>query len=393
LWRRLDDGTGMELILHGLLAQLYSTGGAIVHDVVPFLFVLMVVVFVHEMGHYLVGRWCGIGVKAFSVGFGPEIVGFTDRTGTRWKLSAIPLGGYVRFVGDEDAAGTPSGETAETLTDAESAVAFANQSVGKRAATVFAGPAFNILLTMIVFSVFLGIYGRMVADPMVAQVRPGSPAAEAGFQPGDRFLGVDGNSVSTFSDVQRYVSLRAGEPIHFKMERDGRSIDLVATPRLEEETDPLGNKVKMGVVGVINNESVGNFRRIRYGPLEAMGEGAKETGSIILRTGQFFRGLVAGREDRCQLGGPVKIATMAGQAASLGFSWLVQLTAMLSIGIGLLNLLPLPPLDGGHLFFYLIEAVRRRPVPLGVQEAFFRAGAFIVFCFMAFALWNDLFAC
>jgi len=379
--------------MYGVMTQLYGFGGGLLHDIVPFLFVLTVVVFVHEMGHYLVGRWCGIGVKAFSVGFGPELIGFTDRTGTRWKLAAIPLGGYVRFVGDEDMAGTPDADASDGLSDEEKAVAFANQPVWKRAATVFAGPAFNILLTFLVFSLFLGIYGRMIADPIVAEVRPGMPAAAAGFEPGDRFLSVDGNRVTTFADVQRYVSMRAGEPIRFTMERGGRTVDLVATPKLEEQKDPLGNKIKIGVIGVVNNQDVGNFRRIHYGPFAAVSEGAKETGSIIVRTGQFLGGLVAGRQDRCQLGGPVKIATMAGEAASLGFGWLVQLTAMLSIGIGLLNLLPLPPLDGGHLLFHLIEAAFARPVPIRVQEAIFRAGAFIVFCFMAFALWNDLFAC
>lgn len=379
--------------MDGILAQLYAMGGHVVHDIVPFLFVLTVVVFVHELGHYLVGRWCGIGVDAFSIGFGPEIAGFTDRSGTRWKLSAIPLGGYVKFVGDEDVASMPGEEAVGQLTAEQKAVAFVNQSVWKRAATVFAGPAFNILLTMVVFSVFLGVYGRMIADPMVAEVRPGSPAAVAGFEPGDRFLAVDGQKVTTFSDVQRYVSVRAGRPIHFTMERDGHKVDLVATPKATEETDPLGNKVKIGIIGVVNNRDVGNFRRIHYTPLEAVGQGINETGFVIARTGQFFQGLVKGREDRCQLGGPVKIATMAGEAASLGFGWLIQLTAMLSIGIGLLNLLPLPPLDGGHLLFYLLEGVGRRPVPIGVQEAFFRVGFLLVLGFMLFAVWNDLFGC
>lgn len=383
----------MELILDGILTQLYAIGGHLLRDIVPFFFVLTVVVFVHELGHYLVGRLCGIGVQAFSVGFGPELVGFTDRSGTRWKLSAVPLGGYVKFVGDDDAMSTPDGDATSGLTEAEKSIAFVNQTVWKRAATVFAGPAFNILLTVVVFAVFLGLYGRMVADPMVAEVQPGSPAAEAGFRPGDRFLEVDGHPVSTFSDVQRYVSGRAGEPIHFTMERDGRDVDLVAAPKETESTDPLGNKVKIPIIGVVNTEEAGNFRRIEYTPVGAVVESLRETGYIVLRTGQFFQRFFTGREDRCQLGGPVKIATMAGQAASLGFGWLVQLTAMLSIGIGLLNLVPLPPLDGGHLFFYLVEAVRRRPVPVGVQEAFFRVGFFVVLGFMAFAMWNDLFGC
>lgn len=373
------------------VSYLFGSHSLLIGTIVPFLFVLTVVVFVHEMGHYLVGRWCGIGVKAFSVGFGPELIGFTDRKGTRWKLSAIPLGGYVKFVGDEGVASAP-GE-AESLSDAEKAVAFHHQSVWKRAATVFAGPAFNILLTIAILAVFFSLYGRVVADPMVAEVRPGSPAAVAGFEPGDRFLTVDGEKVATFSDVQRYVSGRAGDPIRFTVERGGRDVPLTATPELVEQTDPLGNKVKIAVIGVVNDEALGKFRVIEYGPLESVHQAVLESGFIIGRTGEFFSRLVSGREDKCQLGGPVKIATMAGQAASRGFSWLVQLTAMLSIGIGLLNLFPLPPLDGGHLVFYTAEAVLGRPVPAAVQEIFFRVGFLAVMGFMAFVLFNDIFVC
>ncbi|WP_420962017.1 M50 family metallopeptidase [Brucella sp. IR073] len=376
-----------------VVSYLFGSNSLLIGTIVPFLCVLTVVVFVHEMGHYLVGRWCGIGVRAFSVGFGPELIGFTDRKGTRWKLSAIPLGGYVKFVGDEGVASSPSEAAEQGLTESERAVAFHTQPVWKRAATVFAGPAFNILLTIVILSVFLGLYGRVVADPMVAEVRPGSPAAVAGFVPGDRFLAVDGEKVDTFSDVQRYVSIRAGDPIRFTVERDGKEVTLTATPEMLEQTDPLGNKVKMGVIGVVNNEALGKFRVIEYGPVESVKQAVLETGFIIGRTGEFFTRFFAGREDKCQLGGPVKIATMAGEAASRGFSWLVQLTAMLSIGIGLLNLFPLPPLDGGHLVFYAAEAALRRPVPVAVQEVFFRVGFLTVMGFMAFVLFNDIFVC
>lgn len=375
-----------------IFSYLFGSQSLLVGTLIPFIFVLTVVVFVHEMGHYLVGRWCGIGVKAFSIGFGPEIVGFNDRSGTRWKLCAIPLGGYVKFVGDENAASAPTGNVS-SLSEDERAVAFETAALWKRAATVFAGPAFNLLLTVVIFAAFFLLYGRMVADPMVAEVRPDSPAAVAGFQPGDRFVSVDGQPVVTFSDVQRYVSTRAGEQIRFVIERDGRDVALVATPELLEQTDPLGNSIRMGVIGVVNNNEVGNFRRIEYGPLESVGEAFRETGYIIGQTGKFFGRFFAGREDKCQLGGPVKIANMAGQAASRGFDWLVQLTAMLSIGIGLLNLFPLPPLDGGHLLFYGVEAVTRRPLPDSVKEIFFRIGFFAVMGFMAFVFWNDLFAC
>ena len=375
-----------------LLHTLFGTQSVLIGTILPFLIVLTVVVFVHEMGHYLVGRWCGIGVKAFSIGFGPELIGFNDRKGTRWKLSAILLGGYVKFAGDEGVTSSTSTDV-EKMSAAERSVAFHTQPVWKRAATVFAGPAFNILLTIVIFSVFFALYGKMVADPMVAEVRPGGPAAIAGFQPGDRFLSVDGDKIETFSDVQRHVSARAGDALNFVVERAGQEVRLTATPELSEQQDALGNTIKVAVIGVVNSQELGNFRRIEYGPIESVGQAVRESGFIIARTGQFFGRFFAGREDKCQLGGPVKIATMAGQAASQGVDWLIQLTAMLSIGIGLLNLFPLPPLDGGHLVFYAAEAIIGRPVKPVVQELFFRAGFFLVLGFMGFVVFNDLFAC
>jgi regulator of sigma E protease len=379
--------------LNEFLHAFTSTDGILLGTLVPFLFVLTVVVFVHEMGHYLVGRLCGIGVKAFSVGFGPELLGFTDRHGTRWKLCAVPLGGYVKFVGDMSATSSPTESDVAALSEAERRVAFHTQPVWKRAATVFAGPLFNFLLTIAVFAVLFTAYGRYVAEPMVATVTAGSPAEEAGILPGDRFVSVDGVKVETFSDVQRLVSGRAGDAITFVMLRDGREVTIVATPRLMEQQDALGNKIQVAVIGVVNNQELGQPRLVTYTPVQALGAAVTETGHIIERTGQFLKRFVVGREDKCQLGGPVKIAGMAGQAAKLGFEWLVQLVALLSVGIGILNLLPIPPLDGGHLFFYAIEAVIRRPVSERMMEAVYRTGFVLVLAFMGFVFWNDLFGC
>lgn len=365
----------------------------LVGTIIPFLFVLTVVVFVHEMGHYLVARWCGIGSQAFSIGFGPELIGFTDKYGTRWKISAIPLGGYVKFIGDESATSSPVDVDNASLSADEQQRAFHTQPVWKRAATVFAGPAFNIILTIVIFSVFFALYGRQISDPLIAGVQPGSPAAEAGFEAGDRFISVDGEKITTFSDVQRIVSGRAGDKLNFTVERDGKMVDLQAVPAIVERTDPFGNKIKLGAIGVETTEAVGNFRRIEYGPLESVGQAVMETGYIISRTGEFFQRFAVGREDKCQLGGPVKIANMAGKAASQGFDWLIQLMAMLSVGIGLLNLFPLPPLDGGHLVFYAVEAIKGSPVSAAAQEIFYRAGFLLVMGFMGFVLFNDLFAC
>jgi len=379
--------------LNALFSSIFGLDGLLLGTIVPFLFVLTVVVFVHEIGHYLVGRWCGIGVQAFSIGFGPELFGFNDRRGTRWKLSAIPLGGYVKFVGDMSVTSTPDAGMENSLTPEERKVAFHTQPVWKRAATVFAGPAFNFLLTIAVFAVLFGVYGRYVAEPMVAQVRPGSPAEQAGFLPGDRFVSVGGTNVGTFSDVQRLVSGRAGDPIVFVLLRDGKEVTLTATPEVMEQTDALGNVVKIGAIGVVNDQQLGQPRHIAYSPVGALTEAVSETGHIIVRTGQFLKRFVVGREDRCQLGGPVRIADMAGKAARAGFEWLIQLVALLSVGIGILNLLPIPPLDGGHLAFYAYEAVFRRPVSERMMEAVYRTGMFLVLGFMLFVFWNDLFGC
>jgi regulator of sigma E protease len=380
--------------LNELLHALFSTQGFVIGTLVPFLFVLTVVVFVHEMGHYLVGRACGIGVNAFSIGFGPELIGFNDRRGTRWKLCAIPLGGYVKFVGDMNASSSqPSSDEIAALNEAQRKVAFHTQPVWKRAATVFAGPAFNFLLTIAVFAVLFSIHGRYVAEPMVASVNPDSPAAVAGIQPGDRFVSVNGEKVDTFADVQRLVSGRAGDPLTFVMLRNGAEVSLVATPQPMEQEDALGNKIKVAVIGVVNNQELGQPRLITYSPIGAIGAAVEETGHIVERTGQFLTRFAVGREDKCQLGGPVKIAGMSAQAARLGFDWLVQLVALLSVGIGILNLLPIPPLDGGHLMFYAIEAVIRRPVSERMMEAVYRTGMLLVLAFMAFVFWNDLFGC
>lgn len=380
----------MNEILHAL----FSTQGFVLGTLVPFLFVLTIVVFVHEMGHYLIGRLCGIGVKAFAIGFGPELFGFNDRHGTRWKLCAIPLGGYVKFVGDMNATSSqPSAEEIESLTEAEREVAFHTQPIWKRAATVVAGPLFNFLLTIAVFAVLFSLYGRPVMEPTVAEVTAGSPAARAGIQPGDRFAKVDGNQVETFADVQRLVSGRAGDAITFTMLRDGKEITVTATPEPMEQQDALGNKVKVAIIGVANNAEFGQPRLVSYTPAGALAAAVEETGHVIERTGQFMKRFVVGREDKCQLGGPIKIAKMSGQAAKLGFEWLVQLVAFLSVGIGILNLLPIPPLDGGHLLFYGVEAVIRRPVSERMMEMAYRTGLLLVLGFMGFVFWNDLFGC
>ncbi len=357
---------------------------------VPFILVISLLVFVHEMGHYLVGRWCGIRATAFSVGFGPELIGFTDKRGTRWKISAVPLGGYVKFFGDEDVSSKPDSDGLSGLTLEERAQTLAGAKLWKRAATVAAGPIANFILAILIFMILFTVYGRMISDPVVSEVRPDSAAQTAGILPGDRLIAIDGEKVQTFEDVRRYVSIRPGTQINVTVERDGRDLSLPMVPTRTETTDQFGNKIELGIIGITTDQTRGNFRHVSYTPLEALVEGVRETGHVITGTFNYIGNLVTGRMNADQLGGPVRVAQASGQVATLGFGALIQLAAVLSISIGLLNLMPVPILDGGHLVFYAIEAVRGRPVGSSAQEVAFRIGLAMIFSLMVFATWNDI---
>lgn len=374
------------------LTNIFSTSGFILGTLVPFLFVLTIVVFIHELGHYLVGRWCGIGAKVFSLGFGPELFGFNDKRGTRWRLSAIPLGGYVKFVGDMNAASTKSVEhdADEGLSADELSEAFHKKSVARRAATVAAGPIANFILSTIIFASIFAIYGRSIADPVVAEVQENGAAAVAGILPDDIFISLDGVKVTEFSDVQRYVSPRAEQSIDMILKRDGAEIEITVTPNRVEIEDRFGNKIELGVIGVLNNAEVGNRRTQEYGVGESAWLGVKEVGYVISRTAGYISGVVMGREKADQIGGPIRVAQISGQVATLGFVALLNLAAILSVSIGLLNLLPIPVLDGGHLLFYIYEAIRGKPLSANAQDFGYKIGFALILSLMVFATWNDI---
>jgi regulator of sigma E protease len=358
--------------------------------IVPFIVVLSLLVFVHEMGHYLAGRWSGIRILAFSIGFGPELVGWTDSHGTRWKISVIPLGGYVRFYGDDDASSRPDFDSLAAMSEADRAQTFNGARLWKRAVTVAAGPIANFILAIAIFAVIFSIYGKPMSDPIVADVKAGSAAEQAGFKPGDRIISVDGNSITTFTDLQRYVSMRPGLKLDAKVERAGSTIDLYVTPLSTEIADNFGNKIEIGIIGIVSNAQTGNFRVEKLNPLQAVGEGALQSWHVVTGTYDYISNMIAGRMKADQLGGPIRIAQASGEMASVGISALLQLAAVLSVSIGLLNLMPVPVLDGGHLLFYAIEAVRGRPVGAVAQEIAFRIGLAMVLSLMVFATWNDI---
>jgi regulator of sigma E protease len=356
---------------------------------VPFLFVLTVVVFIHELGHFLVARWCGVKVRAFSIGFGSEIFGFHDRHGTRWRFAWIPLGGYVKFADDDNGASMPSRAALARLTPAEREGAFQTKSLARRAAIVAAGPAANFLLAIAIFALTFMFVGLHVTAPRVDELIPDGAAAAAGFQPGDVIRKIDGQSVETFADMQRIVSASADRELAFELVRDGRTLTLHATPQRREITDRFGNKLRVGVIGIKRTAAQQEWEYKRYGPVQALLLGARETFFIVARTLSYLEDVATGRESADQLGGPIRIAEVAGQVASVGFVPLLNLTAVLSVSIGLINLFPVPLLDGGHLLFYAIEAIRRKPLSERTQEIGFRIGLAAVLMLMMFATWND----
>jgi regulator of sigma E protease len=353
--------------------------------VVPFLFVLTVVVFVHELGHFLVARWCGVRVVVFSIGFGRELIGFTDRYDTRWKIAAIPLGGYVKFFGDDNAASVPDRATVAAMSDVERNESFFHQSLAKRAAIVAAGPFANFLLAIVIFAAVFALYGRHDTSARVEAIKPDSAAATAGFKPGDVVVAIDGQPIKSFTDMQRVVRAHADQKLEIAIERDGRRTTLVAVPTLNEATDSFGKTHRFGILGI-----EGPKERLKVGPLAAVGYGAEETWSIIDETFSYLYRMVTGRESADQLGGPVGIALMSSEAAKLGFDVLIRWVAAISVSIGLLNLFPIPLLDGGHLLFYGLEALRGRPLSDRIQEIGFRIGFAIVLMLLVFATYNDI---
>ncbi len=372
-----------------VLSHLHMFGGGIVGYVIPFLFVLSLVVFFHELGHFLVARWCGVQILVFSIGFGPEILGFNDRYGTRWKISAIPLGGFVKFFGDENVASVP-GQTPGNMDADQRARTFMFQPVLKRIAIVVAGPAANFVLAVIIFACVFALYGKQTMSARVDTVQPGSAAAAAGFQPGDLVVAIDGHAVDSFSDMQRIVSTSAGETLSVTVEHDGVQRVLKATPALKEVKDNFGNVQRIGILGITRSMAAEDLKLHPVAPPQAVWMALQETWSVIDRTLSYIVGVLSGREAASQLGGPIRIAQMSGQVASFGFIPLIQLAAVLSVSIGLLNLFPIPLLDGGHLLFYIIEGVRGRPLSERAQEVGFRIGLAIVLMLMIFATFNDI---
>ena len=369
-----------------VLASVGGFGESLWNYLIPFLFVLTVVVFFHELGHFSVARWFGVKVDTFSIGFGREIVGWNDKHGTRWKVSWIPLGGYVKFAGDENAASVPDRKRLENLSEEQKAGLFHFKPLHQRAAVVAAGPFANFILAIVIFAGVFMFAGRQVSTPLVGGVVEGSPAAAAGFMIGDRIVSIDGSSVDSFEDIQRYVSTTPSA-MTFEVSRDGALVTLVATPQVNEITDRFGNVHRVPQLGI---QQGGSSEIVRSNPVAAVWQGIKHTGFVVEQTFSYIGRMIIGQESADQLRGPLGIAETSGQIATVGIVALLMLTGLLSVSIGLLNLFPVPLLDGGHLLYYAVEAVRGRPLGEEAQEFGFRIGLALVMTLMIFATWNDL---
>lgn len=440
---------------------------------IPFIFVLAIVIFVHEMGHFLVGRWCGVGVDAFSIGFGPELFGWTDRLGTRWKISSIPLGGYVKMFGDADASSRPDGRP---MSEAEKAVSFHHKTVGQRAAIVFAGPFVNFIFAIIVLTLLFSIGGQPYTPAVIGHVAEDGAGARAGLEPGDEVISVNGVRVQRFEEMLQIVSLRPDREIPIVVERDGRQLPLTVVPAGEIFKDRHGNDQVVGSIGVgrriapvvgrvvddsaaaraglregdeilgIDGRPVHSFEDIRrivaasagrplpievrrgdrrievtatpdsrtitgedgreqaigvlgvgaeppprrvHDPLTASWEALREIYAVTVATGTAIGQMFSGTRSTKDLGGPLRIAEMSGDMAQRGLYAFVWFLGILSLHLCLINLLPVPMLDGGHLLFYAIEAARRKPLSERAQEYGFRIGLALVITLMVFVTWND----
>ncbi len=353
--------------------------------ILSFVLVIGPLVFVHEMGHYLAGRYFGIKADAFSIGFGREIAGFTDKRGTRWKFGWLPLGGYVKFAGDMNPASQPSADWLE-LPAAERRQTFQAKSVWQRAIVVAAGPVINFIVAIVILGGFALAYGDIRMPPVVGAAMPGSPAAAAGLQAGDRVTALGGRSIETFDDMARFARIRAGERVRIDVTRNGQQIsrDLVIATDLQR--DRFGNEFRVGRLGIAGSKPV----IVPVGLLEAPVVAVKRTGEIVSMMVETLGQVITGRRSVKELGGPLSIAKVSGEQMSLGIEAYVFLIALVSINLGFINLLPVPMLDGGHLFFYAIEAVRRRPVGPEVQEWAFRGGLAAILALMLLVTFNDL---
>ena len=357
----------------------------LVWTILAFLLVIGPLIFIHELGHYYVGRWFGVKADTFSIGFGREILGWTDRRGTRWKVGWLPLGGYVRFAGDMSPASEPSREWLE-LPAEERARTFQAKPLWQRFLIVLAGPITNLVFAVLVIAGFVLAIGDARTPPVVDKVMAGSAAAEIGLKPGDRISAIDGNRIDHFEDISRFVALHPNERLRIIVERDNRRFEVIATARPDIQRDKFGNEFRRGMLGVAPGPQV--IEPVAVAQVVPIA--LRHTWRVVTTTVEAIGQIITGRRSVKEMGGPLRIAKFSGEQASLGPVAFLWFMAVISINLGFINLLPIPLLDGGHLLFYMIEGIRRKPLRPEAQEWAFRTGLAALLALMIFVTFNDL---
>jgi regulator of sigma E protease len=351
-----------------------------------FLVLLTPLVFVHELGHFLVARWCGVRVEVFSIGFGRELFGFTDKYGTRWKFSLLPLGGYVRMFGQAPNE-LEGGEKPVAMSPEDKAVSFMHKNVGRRAAIVAAGPAANFIFAILVLTALYWGFGKQFTSPVIDEISPGSAAQEAGLLPGDKIVALNDRRIATFEEVADFIQVNLDQPVQVTIERNGAEQTLAAKPKIIVQKDIMGRDARSARLGVISKHG---GPMIALGPLDAVDEAVTYTYTKTIDMLQGLWQMISGVRPASEIGGVLRIATVSGAVAEIGFYQLTILAVMLSLNLGLINLFPVPMLDGGHLAYYAVEAARGRPLSEGAQEWGLKIGLAMVLSLMLFATWNDL---
>lgn len=375
------------LLAAGVLAHFHGLHSALtlLKNALNFIIIISVIVFVHEFGHYIIAKWAGVKIDTFSIGFGRELTGWNDKSGTRWKISALPFGGYVKMYGDASEASTPSQELLD-MTPEEKSKTFHYKPLYKKAAIVAAGPIFNFLLTIIILTGFIFTRGISSTEPVVGSVAKDTPAAAAGLQAGDRIISLNGAHVDVFNDISIALITNLGTPVTIELLRQEKPITLTVTPKVITEKDPFGSEMTHAILGVTSTKITSR----NVGPLGAVWEASKLTYTFCLTTLKGIGQIVLGERSASKnIKGPIGMAKMSGQAADLGINSILYFIAILSANLGLVNLFPIPVLDGGHLLFYLVQGITRRPLNAKLQEYSFRIGMALISMLMAFAIIND----
>jgi regulator of sigma E protease len=355
------------------------------HTALSFILIISVIVFIHEFGHYLAARLCGVKIDAFAIGFGKELFGWTDKTGTRWKLCLLPMGGYVQMHGDATEASTPDMERLQHMTEAEKRISFHYKKLWQKAIIVAAGPFANFLLAIIIFTSLIMTRGLDTTEPVVGTVMAGSAAEVAGIQPKDRIISVDGKEMRTFNQIPQAIATNLGQEVVLLIDRKGEQLTIRLTPRIEEYEDALGTTSKRPLIGIQSHKITSDEVNVP----QAVWESVKKTYQMIDMSLEFIGQMIAGQRSADELKGPLGIAELSGKATQQDFMTIIWFMALLSVNLGFVNILPIPPLDGGHLLYYALEGARGRPLAEKFQEWGYKVGFGLILCLMAFTIFND----